>query len=143
MVHQFDHFQAFPAYVEDAQNNDKISFVMETEVKEFAGSERLEKVLLHHKDSGKQEWVNTDGAFIFIGYVPNTDTIKGLVELNKYGEIIVNSDMETSVPGIFAAGDSIAKRYRQVTTAVGEATVAALASAAKVYELKKELQLTN
>ena len=58
-------------------------------------------------------------------------------------EIIVNSDMETSVPGIFAAGDSIAKRYRQVTTAVGEATVAALASAAKVYELKKEYQLVN
>jgi thioredoxin reductase (NADPH) len=143
VVHQFDHFQAFPAYVEDAQNNEKISFVMETEVKEFAGSERLEKVLLHHKDTGKEEWVNTDGAFIFIGYVPNTDTIKGLVELNKYGEIIVNSDMETSTPGIFAAGDSIAKRYRQVTTAVGEATVAALASAAKVYELKKEYQLVN
>lgn len=143
VVHQFDHFQAFPAYVEDAMSNEKISFIMETEVKEFAGKERLEKVLLHNKNTGKTEWMNTDGAFIFIGYVPNTESVKGLIELNKYDEIIVNSDMETSVPGIYAAGDSIAKRYRQVTTAVGEATVAALASAAKVYELKKELQHSN
>lgn len=143
IVHQFDNFQAFPAYVEEAKSNEKISFIMETEVAEFAGNERLEKVLLHNKKTGTREWLKTDGAFIFIGYQPNTETLKGVVNLNQNGEIIVNSDMETSVSGIFAAGDSIAKRYRQVTTAVGEATVAALASAAKVYEIKKELQLTN
>lgn len=143
IVHQFDNFQAFPAYVDEARSNEKILFVMETEVVEFAGNERLEKVLLHNKKTGTREWLKTDGAFIFIGYQPNTETLKGVVNLNQNGEIIVNSDMETSVLGIFAAGDSIAKRYRQVTTAVGEATVAALASAAKVYETKKELQLTN
>jgi thioredoxin reductase (NADPH) len=143
IIHQFDNFQAFPAYVEEAKSNEKISFIMETDVVEFAGNERLEKVLLRNKNTGKSEWLNTDGAFIFIGYKPNTDTLQGVIELNKNGEIIVNADMETSVSGIFAAGDSIAKRYRQVTTAVGEATVAALASAAKVYEIKKELQLTN
>jgi thioredoxin reductase (NADPH) len=143
IIHQFDNFQAFPAYVEEAKSNEKISFIMETEVAEFAGNERLEKVLLHNKKTGTREWLKTDVAFIFIGYQPNTETLKGVVNLNQNGEIIVNSDMETSVSGIFAAGDSIAKRYRQVTTAVGEATVAALASAAKVYEIKKELQLTT
>lgn len=143
IVHQFDHFQAFPAYVEEAKKNPKISFVMETLVEEFTGNGRLEKVLLNHKSSGEQEWFNTDGAFIFIGYQPNTEFLKTTVALNQYGEITVNADMETSVSGIFAAGDSIAKRYRQVTTAVGEATVAALAAATKVYEVKKELQHSN
>lgn len=137
IVHQFDHFQAFPAYVEEAKANPKISFIMETLVDEFAGDGKLERVLLHDKKTGERKWFNTEGAFIFIGYQPNTDFLNGVVKLNDRGEIIVNADMETSVPGIFAAGDSIAKRYRQVTTAVGEATVAALAAASFVFEQKR------
>lgn len=137
IVHQFDHFQAFPAYVEEARNNPKINFVMETLVEEFAGDGKLEKVLLHHLNNNSREWFNTEGAFIFIGYVPNTDFVENLIQLNDHGEIVVNADMETSIPGIFAAGDCIAKKYRQVTTAVGDATVAALAAAAKTWEMKK------
>ncbi|HPD96591.1 MAG TPA: FAD-dependent oxidoreductase [Tenuifilaceae bacterium] len=140
VVHQFDHFQAFPAYVEDAKANPKVNFIMETMVEAFAGNGKLEKVLLHDKKSGEQKWFNTEGAFVFIGYKPNTDFVSNLIKLNANGEILVNADMETSVPGIFAAGDSIAKRYRQVTTAVGEATVAALAAAAWVFERKRTVK---
>jgi len=136
IVHQFDHFQAFPAYVEEAKNNPKINFIMETEIHEFAGEGKLERVLLHNMKDDKEEWFNTDGAFIFIGYQPNTTFLKDLLPLNSRGEIVVNADMETAVNGIYAAGDSIAKKYRQVTTAVGEATVAALAAAARTWELK-------
>lgn len=141
VVHQFDHFQAFPAYVDEAKRNPKISFIMETLVKEFAGEGKLERVLLFDKKSGQSRWFPTEGAFIFIGYQPNTDFIKGLVDINAKGEIVVNADMETSVPGIFAAGDCIAKRYRQVTTAVGEATVASLAAANHVFELKSNVKV--
>jgi len=137
IVHQFDSFQAFPAYVDEAKNNPKIDFIMETEIREFAGDGKLERVLLHHKNSGKEEWFNAGGAFVFIGYQPNTAFLKDILPLNERGEIVVNADMETAVPGIYAAGDSIAKKYRQVTTAVGEATIAALAAASRTWELKK------
>jgi len=136
IVHQFDHFQAFPAYVEEAKNNPKIKFIMETEIREFAGDGKVERVLLHNMKDEKEEWFETEGAFIFIGYQPNTTFVKDLLPLNERGEIVVNADMETAVSGIFAAGDSIAKKYRQVTTAVGEATVAALAAAARTWEIK-------
>lgn len=138
IVHQFEHFQAFPAYIDEAKANPKINFVMETLVEEFAGQERLERVLLFDKKSGERKWFSTDGAFIFIGYKPNTDFLEGVVELNQQCEITVSPDMEASIPGVFAAGDSIAKRYRQVTTAVGEATVAALAAANYIFEQKRK-----
>ncbi len=138
IVHQFDHFQAFPAYIDEAKNNPKIKFIMETEIREFAGSDKLEKVLLHNRKNDSEEWLNIDGAFIFIGYQPNNMFVKDLITLNDRDEIIVNEDMETSVKGIYAAGDNIAKKYRQVTTAVGEATIAALAAAARTWELKKK-----
>jgi thioredoxin reductase (NADPH) len=67
-----------------------------------------------------------DGVFIFVGYIPNTASMKGIVALNDRQEILVNDRMETSIPGVFAAGDCIPKRYRQVTTAVADGTVAAL-----------------
>ena len=67
--------------------------------------------------------MGTDGAFIFIGYLPNTENIKGFVNLNNRGEIIVDGDMKTNISGVFAAGDCIVKKYRQVTTAVADGTI--------------------
>jgi thioredoxin reductase (NADPH) len=64
-----------------------------------------------------------------VGYQPNTESIKNLVQLNDRNEIVVDAAMKTNVDGIFAAGDCIAKRYRQVTTAVAEGTIAALSAA--------------
>lgn len=138
IIHQFDHFQAFPAYVDEARKNPAINFIMNAEIKEFAGTDQLGKVKIHHNDSGHEEWFHTQGAFVFIGYKANTGFLENVVDLNPGGEILVNADMQTSVPNIFAAGDCIAKKYRQVTTAVGEATVAALAAASNVYELKNK-----
>ena len=68
--------------------------------------------------------------------MPNTEFLKGKVDLNKWGEIVVKSDMSTSIEGVYAAGDSTAKRFRQVTTAVGDGTIAALAASDFLNELK-------
>jgi thioredoxin reductase (NADPH) len=84
-----------------------------------------------------------DGVFIFIGYVPNTEMFEGIIELNQYKEIIVDKNMATNIPGVYAAGDSIAKRYRQVTTAVGEGTVAALSAAEYLNKFEKAEQVTE
>lgn len=136
IVHQFDHFQAFEHAVDEARQNPKISFFMESVVTGFNGSEKLESVDIKDIRTGEVRNYKTDGAFIFIGYVPNTKFIEGKLALNQWGEIIVDGDMLTSVEGVFAGGDSIAKKYRQVTTAVGDGTMAALAASNYLNEIK-------
>jgi len=144
IVHQFDKFQAFEHAVEEARNNPKIHFIMESSISAFNGSENLESVDIQNHKTGESYNFKTDGTFIFIGYLPNTEFLKGKVELNKWGEITTKDDMSTTIEGVFAAGDSIAKRYRQVTTAVGDGTIAALAASNYINDLRiKNKQLIN
>ncbi|MCB0637043.1 MAG: FAD-dependent oxidoreductase [Lewinella sp.] len=126
IVHQFDHFQAFEHAIDEAKANPKIDFIMESELRGFYGNGVLQKVKVEHLPTGETSELKTDGTFIFIGYQPNTERFAELVELNDRGEIVVDAAMKTNVPGVFAAGDCINKRYRQVTTAVAEGTIAAL-----------------
>ncbi|HPF51278.1 MAG TPA: FAD-dependent oxidoreductase [Draconibacterium sp.] len=128
IVHQFDHFQAFKHAVEEAEKNPKINFIMESELRGFYGDGSLQKVTIEHLPSGKMSELTTDGTFIFIGYQPNTEDLKEVVKLNERNEIVVDSDMKTNIKGVFAAGDCITKRYRQVTTAVADGTIAALSA---------------
>ncbi len=136
IVHQFDHFQAFDYAVEEAKSNPKINFIMESSIVQFFGEDKLESVDIKNLNTGEISNFKTDGVFIFIGYVANTEFLKEKVKLNQWNEIIVDSDMSTSITGVFAAGDSIVKRYRQVTTAVGDGTVAALAASNYIHQLK-------
>jgi thioredoxin reductase (NADPH) len=142
IVHQFDHFQAFEHAIEEARKNPKIDFRMESVITAFYGNESMESVDIKNLKTGEISNFKTDGTFIFIGYLPNTEFLKEKVTLNNRGEIIVSSDMSTSIHGVYAAGDSIAKRFRQVTTAVGDGTIAALAASNYLNELKvKQKQL--
>ena len=136
IVHQFDHFQAFEYAVEEAKANPKIHFIMESSIVRFNGEDKLTSVDIKSLKTGEIQDFKTDGVFIFIGYVPNTEFLKGTVNMNKWNEIVVDSEMATSIPGVYAAGDSIVKRYRQVTTAVGDATIAALAASNYIHQLK-------
>lgn len=110
---------------------------MESTINEFYGDGKLESIDVKSLKTGEITNYRTDGVFIFIGYVPNSEPFNGIVELNKWGEIVVDKDMATNVPGVFAAGDCIAKRYRQVTTSVAEGTISALAASNYVNELNK------
>jgi len=141
IVHQFDQFQAFEYAIEEARNNPKIDFIMESKITAFYGNENLESVDIKNLKTEVINNFKTDGTFIFIGYLPNTEFLKEKADLNKWGEIIVSSDMSTSIKGVYAAGDSIAKRYRQVTTAVGDGTIAALAASNYLNELKVKQNL--
>ncbi len=140
VVHQFDHFQAFEHYVIEAQKHPKIQFIMESKIVAFEGDEALRSVKIQHQRTGEITTMAVDGVFILIGYVPNTKRFEGIVTLNAAKEIVVDAGMATSVPGVFAAGDSIAKRYRQVTTAVADGTIAALSAAEYVNAKKKEVK---
>jgi thioredoxin reductase (NADPH) len=137
IVHQFDHFQAFEFAVEEARGNPKINFMMESSITAFHGNEKLEGVEITDLKTGNRQNYSIDGTFIFIGYVPNTEFLEGKLELNKWKEIVVDPGMQTSIPGVYAAGDSIQKRYRQVTTAVADGTIAALEVSKYIHELKR------
>jgi thioredoxin reductase (NADPH) len=139
IVHQFDHFQALEHYVDEAKKNEKINFIMESKIIEFIGDEKLEAVKIQNQSTQENNEMKIDGVFIFIGYVPNTESLEGILELNQWKEIVVDKDMKTNLHGVFAAGDSIQKRYRQVTTAVADGTIAALSASEYVNNLKKKL----
>ncbi|MHB1686287.1 MAG: thioredoxin-disulfide reductase [Ignavibacteriaceae bacterium] len=136
IVHQFDNFQAFEHAVEEAQNNPKINFIMESKIIEFIGENSLEKVIIENQNTHELSEMKIDGVFILIGYQPNTETLKGKIDLNDRNEIIVKENLETSVHGVFAAGDSIQKRYRQITTAVADGTIAALSAMEYINNIK-------
>jgi len=129
IVHQFDHFQAFQHAVEQAKNNPKIDFIMESELRSLSGNGVLQEVSMEHLPTGEISHKSIDGVFIFAGYIPNTEDLTEVVDLNERHEIIVDAAMKTNIPGVFAAGDCIAKRYRQVTTAVADGTIASLSAA--------------
>jgi thioredoxin reductase (NADPH) len=137
IVHQFDHFQAFEYAVEEAKTNPKINFIMTSTIDSFYGDEKLEGVKIRNLITGEVADFRTDGVFVFIGYVPNTESLKGKVSINERGEIIAGPDMSTNIEGVYAAGDAVVKRYRQVTTAVADGTVAALAAADYLHSLKR------
>jgi len=140
VVHQFDHFQAFEHAIDEARRNPAIQFIMESMISAFHGNDSIEHVDIKNLRNGTLSQFPTDGVFIFIGYLPNTEFLKNKVFLNQQGEIAVKADMSTNIDGVYAAGDSIAKRFRQITTAVGDGTVAALASINYVNELKVKQQ---
>ena len=128
VIHQFDHFQALEHYIDEAKANEKIEFIMESEIAQFYGDERLTKVKVENMKTHEFSEMNIDGVFILIGYIPNTEMFEDAIELTNRKEIITTRDMETNISGVFAAGDCTAKKYRQVTTAVADGTIAGLAA---------------
>jgi len=136
VVHQFDHFQALEHYIKEAEVNEKIEFVMESEIVEFFGDEKLSRVKIENMKTDEFSEMNIDGVFVLIGYIPNTEMFEGTIQLTDRKEIITTRDMETNIPGVFAAGDCTAKKYRQVTTAVADGTIAGLAAVEYVANKK-------
>lgn len=137
IVHMLDAFQASQHAIEEAVNHPKIDIRMETVITAFHGEESLQSVDLKQLKTGETEVFKTDGVFIFIGYVPNTEGFDCCLDLNERQEIVVRTDLSTNVSGVFSAGDNIDKLYRQVTTAVGDGTVAALTAIRYLTEQKK------
>lgn len=127
IVHQFDYFQAYKHAIAEAENHPKIDFILNSEVIGFYGSQSLEEVIIKNLITNEEIVKKIDGVFIFIGYMPQTEPFKLIVELTESGEIITDENLSTNVPGVFAAGDAVQKKYRQITTAVSDGTTAALA----------------
>ncbi len=129
MVHQFDAFTANKQAQEKLFANPKINILFEHEPRSFVreGNKMITEVEnLKTKENTKLE---SDGVFVFIGMKPNIDLFNDKLELDNWGYIKTNEDMLTSLPDIYAVGDVISKKYRQITTAVSDGTIAAIAIA--------------
>jgi thioredoxin reductase (NADPH) len=95
-------------------------------VTEVMGTNKLEAVKLKNVKTGEETIFETDGLFIFIGHMPNTQMFKGQLDMSDLGYIQVNDKMETSVPGVFAAGEAADPHFRQVVTSAGMGAAAAI-----------------
>jgi len=127
IVHQFDHFQAEPVSAQEALHNPKIEVIWDSEPRAFLGEKQLDALRIENVKTKEVRELKTDGVFIFVGYVPRTDLVKGLVKMNPWGYVETGDDMSTDVPGLYVAGDIRSKQFRQITTAVADGTIAALA----------------
>lgn len=124
LIHRRDTLRAVPYLQNKLQENPKISFIGDTVVKEFKGDQKLERIVLKNVTDNSVTEINVDGAFLYIGRIPSSGFIKG-VEKDGQGYIITNEEMETSIPGVFAAGDIRHKLLRQVVTAAADGAIAA------------------
>jgi thioredoxin reductase (NADPH) len=126
IVHRRDELRATKIVQEEAEANPKIKFFYNKVVTELAGGDSLEKAILKDVKSGTIEEVPTSGVFIYIGSLPRTEFLSGLVELTPEGYLATDERMRTSRPGLFAAGDVRAKSLRQIVTAVADGAIAAV-----------------
>jgi thioredoxin reductase (NADPH) len=126
IVHQFDKLTANKQAQDKAFRNPKISFMFDSEPRAFIRNG--EKILteIQNVKTGEKQTLASDGVFIFIGMKPNISLFRDSLELDKWGYIQTDEDMRTSIPGVFAAGDVVSKKYRQITTAVSDGTIAAM-----------------
>lgn len=137
IIHRRDKLRATQIIQQRAFANEKISFLWDSAPEEIAGGDDgVTSLKIRNIKTGGKSELKVDGVFIFIGLDPNTELLKGIVELDKSGYIQVDRDMKTSAPGIFAAGDCTAKLLRQVITACGDGATAAFAAQHYVKELK-------
>jgi thioredoxin reductase (NADPH) len=126
VIHRRDELRASKILQERVFKNPKIDIVWNSTVQEILGKDKVEGVRLKKVDSDEEFELACDAVFIAIGYNPNTEIFKGQVELDEKGYVVVNDGTETSVEGVFAAGDVKDYRYRQAVTAAGEGCKAAL-----------------
>jgi thioredoxin reductase (NADPH) len=126
VIHRREEFRASPILQNRARQHPKIDFILDTVVTEVLGKDKLETLRLKNVKTGAETLYPTDGLFIFIGHTPNTQMFKGQLEMSELGYIKVNERMETSVPGVFAAGEAADPHFRQVVTSAGMGAAAAI-----------------
>ena len=126
IIHRRQEFRASPLLQHRAMEHPKVDFILDTVVTEVIGTDKLEALRLKNVKTGEETIYETDGLFIFIGHTPNTEMFKGQLEMSDLGYIKINERMETSVPGVFAAGEAADPHFRQVVTSAGMGAAAAI-----------------
>jgi thioredoxin reductase (NADPH) len=136
IIHRRDALRGTKIYQERALANPKIKFLWNSIVQEIKGDSMVRSIIVKNVKTGQVKEFETEGAFLFVGLVPRTQFLKGVVQMDEGGYVLTNVQCETSAKGIFAVGDCRKKLLRQIATAVGDGATAAFA-AEKFLELKE------
>jgi thioredoxin reductase (NADPH) len=133
IIHRRSEFRASAIMLDRAKKDPKISFITSVRVEEILGDQAVSGIRLTDVATGKQTDYPTQGVFLAIGHRPNTDFLKGFVDLDQKGYVVVKRSesalepqTETTLPGVFAAGDCVDPRYRQAIVAAGQGCMAAI-----------------
>ena len=124
LVHRRDELRASKTYMESLEKTENIEFVWSSEVVEILADEFVTGVKVKSRKDDSVRMVACDGIFVAIGNVPNTELIKGQVELDEAGYVPADETTRTNIPGVFAVGDMRSKPLRQIVTAVADGAVA-------------------
>ena len=126
IVHRRDKFRASPIMLERARRHPKISFLLDSTVAEVVGRETVEGLRVKNVHTGGVTELKVGGLFVAIGHTPATEVFRGALELDGEGYVKVRHETQTSVEGVFAAGDVHDRRYRQAVSAAGSGCMAAI-----------------
>jgi len=137
VIHDEGHVDANPVSAERAFKSEKIKWVWNSTVKTINGDEIVDSITVKNIKTGEESDLAVDGVFIYVGTVPKTDLVRGILELNPQGYILTDDKMRTNIEGVYAAGDVRDKYLRQVVTAVADGSIAAVA--AQKYIQEREL----
>lgn len=136
LVRRYDYFKGEQSVIDEVFNHPKIEVLLNEDMIEAKGENFLNSVILKNTISGQISELNVDAVFGYIGTEPKTSDIKDYLHLTEQGYIITDEDMQTNIEGVYAAGDVRDKKFRQITTAVSDGTIALLN--AEKYILQKE-----
>ncbi|MEM3431262.1 MAG: thioredoxin-disulfide reductase [Candidatus Micrarchaeia archaeon] len=137
VIHRRDQLRASKIMQERAFANQKIKFIWDTIVTEIIGEEKVTGIRIKNVKTGEEKEMNIDGVFVAIGHSPATSLFKGQIEIDENGYIIKKENSETSIKGVFVAGDVADKRYKQAIVAAGDGCKAAMDVEKYLQELKE------
>jgi thioredoxin reductase (NADPH) len=126
IVHRRDELRAEKILQERALSHAKVKFIWDSVPIKIAGNDAVTALHIKNVKTKEESILDVSGVFIYIGYIPNTEFLKGLVTLDNESYITTDTKMRTSAPGIFAVGDVRANTIKQITTAVGDGAIAAI-----------------
>jgi len=126
IIHRRDSLRAGAILQKRASENPKISFTWDSVITEILGEGIVNAVRLQNLKNGEEHLFPTEGVFIFIGHTPNTGLFEGALEMDEKGYVVTDKLMQTSVPGVFAAGEVTDSHFRQVITSAGMGAAAGM-----------------
>jgi thioredoxin reductase (NADPH) len=137
LIHRRDKLRAAAILQKRALANEKIEMIWDSVLTDISGLTHVENITVKNVKTGDKTQFSVDGCFIWVGTIPNAQFLGDSVKLDEYGFIIADLNMETSVPGVFTAGDVRNTPLRQVVTAVGDGAIAAISAENYIENIKK------
>lgn len=134
VIHRQEEFRAFAAAIKEIKSRENIEIIINSEVKEIIGEQVVKKIKVLNNKENKENELEVDGVFIEVGRIAATDLVKDFADRNEKMEILVDEKCSTKTPGLFAAGDVTQIPFKQITTATGQGTIAALAAYQHIQE---------